>query len=100
MKKNTLALVAALIGGAAIGTFVGVLYAPDKGINTRDRLSFRLYKTRDRLRALLDELVDDKENAISSAQEEGKKLVSDVSEKAEDLITDIEKLISQIKPQQ
>ncbi|WP_027001139.1 YtxH domain-containing protein [Hugenholtzia roseola] len=97
MKKSTLAIFTALIGGAAIGSFLGVLYAPDKGINTRERLNFRLYKTRDRLRALLDELVDNKEIPTTSAQEEGQRVISDVREKAENLLTDVEKLIEQIR---
>lgn len=37
----------AFLSGAALGAIVGILYAPDKGKNTRDRLSYQLDKYKD-----------------------------------------------------
>ena len=41
-----------LILGAAIGAALGVLYAPDKGVKTRERLSEEALSARDRLTKL------------------------------------------------
>ncbi|MEY4803981.1 MAG: YtxH-like protein [Bacteroidota bacterium] len=38
-KTNTSTLVTVAIAGAAVGALMGVLFAPDKGSNTRHKLS-------------------------------------------------------------
>jgi gas vesicle protein len=52
-NKNSAFL--AFLAGAAVGATLGILYAPDKGKNTRDKLSFQLEKYRERLKAYIDE---------------------------------------------
>ena len=87
----------AFVAGAAIGAALGILYAPDKGKNTRDKLSFQLDKYRERLKELLDQLVDGKETTHTAARSEGQKVVKETRAKAEELLSDVESLIGQIK---
>jgi gas vesicle protein len=87
----------AFIVGAAAGAVVGILYAPDKGENTRNRLYFQLNKYRDQLKSLINDIVDGKEIPDSMAKSEGKKVVNDTKVKAEKLLEDVEKMMSQIK---
>jgi gas vesicle protein len=38
-KSNTSTIVTVAIAGVAVGALMGVLFAPDKGVNTRHKLS-------------------------------------------------------------
>jgi gas vesicle protein len=96
MSRTSSALIA-FITGAAVGAVVGVLYAPDKGSNTRDKLSFKLDKYKVKLQELLEELVEGKDLPSSSAKSESQKVISDAKEKAERLLDDVDELIGQIK---
>ena len=96
MSNSTRTLLA-FVTGVATGAALGVLYAPDKGINTRDRLSYRLGKYRDQLQNLIADLVSQTEMPESLAKTEGKRVVDDAREKAERLLSDVEALMGQIK---
>jgi gas vesicle protein len=87
----------AFVVGAAAGAVVGILYAPDKGENTRSKLYFQLNKYRDQLKQLINDIVDGKEVIETTAKSEGKKVVQDAKIKAEKLLEDVEKMMTQIK---
>ncbi len=89
----------AFIVGAATGATLGILYAPDKGENTRDKLAFQLQKYREQLKSLIEELVDGNDMPESMAKSESKKVVTDARQKAERLLSDVENLMGQIKSQ-
>lgn len=95
MSKTSNSLFAFLIG-TSIGAAVGVLFAPDSGNNTRDRLSFRLSKYQKELEELIGDLVEDKETHLNEAKTEGKRVISEAKNKAENLLSDVNKLIDQI----
>ncbi|KYG77287.1 MULTISPECIES: YtxH domain-containing protein [Roseivirga] len=87
----------AFVLGAATGAVIGILYAPDKGSNTRDKLSYQLDKYKKQLEDLLEDLVNGKIEVSSMAKEESQKVVTDARKKAEQLLTDVDDLIGQIK---
>jgi gas vesicle protein len=100
MSRSTgtfLAVLAGLVTGAAVGASFGILYAPDKGRNTRDRLTYQLDKYRDRLKELIDELVEGRDSPANDARNEGQRVINDAREKAERLLGDVEQLMGQIR---
>jgi len=96
MSKGSSSLLAFVVG-AATGTILGILYAPDKGSNTRDKLTYQLDKYKKQLEVLLEDLINGKVEISSSAKEEGQKVVSQARQKAEKLLSDVDDLIGQIK---
>ncbi|MDX5338464.1 MAG: YtxH domain-containing protein [Cyclobacteriaceae bacterium] len=95
MSKSSNSLLAFMVG-AGVGAALGILFAPDTGANTRDKLSFQLSKYKKELEDLIDELMDGKEIHLNEAKSEGKRVISEAKNKAENLLSDVNKLIDQI----
>lgn len=87
----------AFLFGIITGGILGILFAPDKGTNTRDRLSFQIDKYKKRLEELANELVEGTESEENNEKKKGDKVVSEAKNKAEKLLDDVNGLISQIK---
>lgn len=87
----------AFLTGAAAGAIVGILYAPDTGENTRDKLTYRLGKYKEMLEELISDITDGDQIGLSTARADGEKVVNSAKEKAEQLLSDVDELIGQIK---
>lgn len=95
MSRSTVGFLS-LVTGAAVGLAVGVLFAPDKGSNTRGRVSYNLFRFRSSLEDLLREL-QNSEATDSAAKTQSEQVISEAKGRAEELLKDVETLIGQIK---
>ena len=66
-----------VLAGVAAGALLGVLFAPDKGWNTRKRITKKADEYMDGLREKFDEFLE----AVSEKMGEVKEEVSDLTEK-------------------
>jgi len=85
-----------LLSGALVGSAIALLYAPDKGTNTRDRISYRLGNYLDELSLLIEKLSEEKA-MVSEAKKQGDLVVEDARKRAEDLIREAEDLLHTIE---
>lgn len=96
MSKKSGAFLAFMVG-ICTGAVLGVLYAPDKGSNTRNKLSFQLDRYRNKLKEIIEQLSIEKDAPVTAARAESQKLINETKSKAERLLEDVEDLIDQIK---
>jgi gas vesicle protein len=97
MSKDSGSSFFVFILGILTGGVLGLLFAPEKGTNTRDKLSFLLDKYKKRMEELLQDIVEGKESIDNEERSKGEKIISDAKEKAEQLLDDVNDLIDQIK---
>lgn len=88
----------AFLVGVATGAMLGILYAPEKGTHTREKLSYQLDKYKKLLQDYLDNfLTADGLAEMSEAKSQGQKVVDEAKIKAEKLLEDVDELLEQIR---
>jgi gas vesicle protein len=80
--NKTGALLGFLIGAAA-GAAIGILYAPDKGVDTRHKIKDKAQKTTDDLKVTLSHKIDELSNFISRFADDTKAKVSELERKSQ-----------------
>lgn len=92
MASSTGKTLIALASGAAIGAVLGILFAPDKGEKTRQKI-------KDKYNDLEKDMKTKLANAKVDLEETYENLVSNMSYKTEDVITFLEKKLADLKEQ-
>lgn len=92
MATNTGNTIIALVSGAAIGAALGILFAPDKGDNTRKKI-------KDGYKDLEKDMKARLANAKVDLEDTYEELLSNMSYKTEDVISFLETKLADLKAQ-
>lgn len=99
--SNSSNTVVGLLAGTVIGATLGILFAPDKGINTRQKISDEAIAAKDKMAEKASEITSQVSSVVSENKEtldaQLENVVSNVSHKAEDVITTLEKKLKELK---
>lgn len=87
MKSNTSKLILATLGGIALGSVIGILFAPEKGKNTRRKLTGRAANN-------IDDYIDD---IIAEGKKSWKALKADAEDTSDDLDAYLTHLVTEGK---
>lgn len=99
--SNTSNTLLGILTGAIAGAAIGILYAPDKGSNTRKKIAEGAQDYKDTIVDKTSEIKDSVMNAASNKkenlEEKMESIVSDVSYKTDDVISILEKKLADLK---
>jgi gas vesicle protein len=93
----------ALLTGALVGVGIGILYAPDKGTKTREKIKDGFQDAKDDLKQKLDEVSEQLKSKLTHSkdnlEDSFEDMVSNASHKTEDLISFLEQKLAELKEQ-
>lgn len=78
-----------VLAGVAAGAVLGILFAPDKGANTRKKILSKGDDYADALKEKFDEMVGTITNKSESIRQEGKEIVSNGKVKYEEMKNEV-----------
>lgn len=103
MSSNTQKTVLALLTGAAIGASLGILFAPDKGSKTREKIKDGFDDAKHNLKNKISKTSEDlRERFLKkklNTEESFEDLVSTMSHRTEDVISFLESKLADLKEQ-
>jgi gas vesicle protein len=83
IMNNTVKVILGVLAGLAVGTMLGVLFAPNKGTDTRKKITKKGEDYVDTIKEKFSEFLDGITDRFEKAKEEGEEMVSNGKAKLE-----------------
>lgn len=101
MSNNTGNTLLAVLSGAAIGAVVGILFAPDKGTKTREKIKDGFEDAKQDLKHKFENVSEELKSKFSNTKKDldgsYDEMISNMSHKTEDVISFLEKKLAELK---
>lgn len=101
MANSNENILLALLTGAAIGAGIGILYAPDKGSETRHKIKQKAMDTThdvsERIKHAKEELTKTADAKKVAFEEKLEDVISNMSYKADEIIAGLERKLEELK---
>lgn len=81
--KNTGKLIGALLLGAVVGGALGILFAPDKGSETRKKFSAKNDDLTDAMKEKFNDLLEEVKKGVETAKDKAKEFAENGTAKAD-----------------
>lgn len=103
MSQNNGNTIVAILAGVALGAAAGILFAPDKGSKTREKIKEGFDEAKNKAKGKFDEAKSKFQGKYAGTKHDVEDsyddLLSNLSHKAEDAITFLEQKLAELKAQ-
>lgn len=99
--KNSSSTLIGILSATAVGAIAGILFAPDKGSNTRKKIKTKAADTKDEIVSQTNKLSEELNSKFRSKKVEFEReldgLVTDMHLKADDVMSSLEKKLESLR---
>lgn len=82
-----------ILGGVAVGAAIGILFAPDKGTNTRKKIKDKALESKDSLEGGVSDILDTLKDKFESLKSKGEEVYADAKSNYNSEVKDLKNAV-------